>query len=553
MINLINEIPKEELETLDAWRCADIEIASAIQLGYDIAPIEQVLRVWNLEKQNLFKLLGNNLIISKQVSLAKDAKFLFNELDEYLKENPLKTRIKELCLANQITYQPSESIYINSAMVPVNALFDAEDLLDNRLKHNWGTFTFTKNNHNVKLQKDTKPLRVLNKIANEFPELKDLYEVFRLKHSQILNDKNLTGELCLSIHPLDYLTMSNNANNWTSCMRWGEDIGGYRGGTVEMMNSSIVVEAYLKSNVDMPMPQGKTWNNKKWRQLFIVSKECILGIKGYPFHSKVLEKYAINWLKDLAKENLGWDYKKLQYIDMDNCSHVFTSNIMYNDIYGNSIGFCQGANAPRVIRLNYSGPNTCMICGREYDPQSEYDRFDEASQVITCPNCAPYIPCEHCGSLILPEQLVKKEGHTICIYCYDNLPEDFITGEKLWNIENHKEAESFKISYQGHFNYLYTVNILYSLIDEGKIVDDISKIKKLVIQDDLFQDTYLTIAYEDLTPFAQAKLNEYFEKVNISLKSETHIFGNTYQVKELSIPYKEFMSTSIYIRRKVEK
>ena len=117
----------------------------------------------------------------------------------------------------------------------------------------------------LKVQKGTKPLRVLAKMAQAFNL--EGFEEFRLTHSRILNQKKMTGELCLSIHPMDFMTMSDNNSNWESCMSWS-DYGCYRRGTVEMMNSECVVVAYLRAKEDMKVSEDLYWNNKKWRCWF---------------------------------------------------------------------------------------------------------------------------------------------------------------------------------------------------------------------------------------------------------------------------------------------
>ena len=76
-------------------------------------------------------------------------------------------------------------------------------------------------------------MRVLSKIATAYnlPGFED----FRIAQSLVTNQANLKGYITLSIHPLDYMTMSDNNCGWDSCMSWQEE-GCYRQGTVEMMN-----------------------------------------------------------------------------------------------------------------------------------------------------------------------------------------------------------------------------------------------------------------------------------------------------------------------------
>jgi hypothetical protein len=118
-----------------------------------------------------------------------------------------------------------------------------------------------RNGKSFKINRGCKVSKVLGKLANilNLPGWED----FRICHSQILNQKDLGGNLTISIHPLDYMTMSDNSYGWESCMSW-ESEGGYRQGTVEMMNSRSVVIAYLSGEDKMRIGDD-FWNSKKWR------------------------------------------------------------------------------------------------------------------------------------------------------------------------------------------------------------------------------------------------------------------------------------------------
>ena len=145
--------------------------------------------------------------------------------------------------------------------------------------------------HKLTVPTGCKPVKMLGKINQLMFHLDESFENFRLAHSRILNSTKLHGQLCISIHPLDYMTMSDNDCDWDSCMSWKNE-GSYRLGTVEMMNSPSVVVAYLESSTPMWLPKG-VWNNKKWRCLFIVTPDVITSVKGYPYNSNALNAIVI--------------------------------------------------------------------------------------------------------------------------------------------------------------------------------------------------------------------------------------------------------------------
>ena len=88
-------------------------------------------------------------------------------------------------------------------------------------------------------------------------------------------------------------------------MSWDE-CGDYRIGTVEMMNSKNTIVAYLKGDTEMTRAYNTytknynfKWNNKKWRELFVIDEATLLGIKGYPYAHSELEAQVFNWIKEL--------------------------------------------------------------------------------------------------------------------------------------------------------------------------------------------------------------------------------------------------------------
>ena len=287
-------------------------------------------------------------------------------------------------------------------------------------------------------------MKALGKIASAYGLNMSNFEDFRIKVSQILNQKVLKGNLCLSIHPLDYVTMSDNNSDWSSCMSW-MDNGCYRQGTVEMMNSPMVIVAYLTASEPMDVC-GLEWNNKKWRELMIVNKDLITNIKSYPYFNSNLTKAALSLLRELAAKNLPeWNfdetlrkYEPNEYVYVDDYKLMIypSSNAMYNDFlndpYMNAAYFnkdlycCANTDDDGYIRIhfNYSGKSECMGCGREAD---FYD--NEGHLMGEC--CDTVVFCAICGESYRDEdELTCVDGRLLCPDCFDdNVAQDAITGE----------------------------------------------------------------------------------------------------------------------------
>ena len=304
----------------------------------------------------------------------------------------------------------------------------------------------------MKIFKGMRPMKIIQTFVKEFDGDEDLFEAFRIWHSRQLNQQKIDGELCLSIHPLDFMTMSDNDNNWTSCMRWApnrkEDctIGDFRGGTVSCMNSPYMIIAYLHNpNHKYHIPEDETWewNSKQWRELFIVQDGIITEVKGYPFQDENLTNTCLKWIKDLANINLGWTYDDEEVnvskeINIDNHTTLFTfqpGTFMYKDIGTlpihrgrinptNLLGKydiqeCYKPKEKEVwntfIDIPYGGICTCMCCGTEIIE-------DTATDIVMCKQCDTIVRCYKCGRPIygMDYYWVDEIDDPLCELCWQD-------------------------------------------------------------------------------------------------------------------------------------
>lgn len=503
MINLIQNIPTKELEMIDNYRLEDKEVAAARAYNSDrgLAPIEDILKEWNANKQDLYALLGNNFILSKHITVKKDEEILKDEMRKFLLDNSFRHHLRKFTYNTDIDFH-SPYPWENFLSV-VDWLFLPYTLIDNKLDGRDDDspckITFKKSGHSLQISNGTKPLRALKKIAEECHI--EGFEEFRLQHSRILNNKELSGELCLSIHPLDYMTMSNNSCDWTSCMSWHEHIGAYRAGTVEMMNSPVVVVAYLKSAIDMKMSNDNTWSNKKWRELFVVNKDCILGIKGYPYNSDALEEIAINWIRELAKDNLNWEYEDSIKFNTNKCGIDFYTNIMYNDVYDTHPLLLRTKELEENFSLNYSGNKLCMYSGKFYDIDNSNE---ENGSLIVCETYSPYVICNECGSKVLYNETETIDGeYCVCQYCYNNAAKDLINNFPLLQFLENEKYHQYIIRYKDMLSYDFTVFVNDEDVEKLLFVENIDNIKQIVIEARWWTDRYLFVDFNDLTDKAK--------------------------------------------------
>ena len=268
-------------------------------------------------------------------------------------------------------------------------------------------------------------------ISNELNTLLDEIEEVRILQSQILSNKTVKGRLCLSIHPLDYITMSDNSNGWSSCMSW-EESGCYRLGTLEMLSSPKVVIAYLESESETyELTPGIDWNSKKWRELFVIDENVISGVRGYPYYSKALEAAALNKLVELATTNLGWEFESepinfnsTYFYPNGNSGHAIrmSTNAMYNDFGTQETLAYLGIKAKEItsqhsIYIQYGQEPYCLSCGYpiSFSSDAEYEILGDG---LECKECRDFLECEECGGLFHSEDLWEVNGQLICESCY---------------------------------------------------------------------------------------------------------------------------------------
>ena len=266
----------------------------------------------------------------------------------------------------------------------------------------------------------------------------DEFEEFRICQSMCTNTTALEGKLCLSIHPLDYMTMSDNACDWSSCMSWQED-GCYRMGTVEMMNSPCVIVAYLESSHPMYFDRETSWNNKKWRSLYIVTPDIVANVKSYPYYDTSIDKIVTNWLYELMVTACpNHIYEKpytFEYPIIGSTRVYFKTDLMYNDYCSGSKhwGFRRKSIGDSLL-VNYSGDAQCMICGNT-------DRDSLKGDSLACEVCEPDADiwyCDKCGCRLTEDEIffINDGDIPLCSDCYQEYSaHDCVTHEDGWRNE----------------------------------------------------------------------------------------------------------------------
>ena len=296
------------------------------------------------------------------------------------------------------------------------------------------------------------------------------------KASLILQENKVEGRLCFSVHPLDYLSVSENTYNWRSCHALN---GEYRAGNLSYMLDSSTIVCYLKGedNVKLPnFPETVLWNSKKWRVLLYLSNDwkMIFAGKQYPFSTEsgmslLLKYFNVNtrgkingdpWDKP-SKQSFWseWSDKYIEHYEVENGDikikydfhHMYVpmngglvklfdlvkdkeGSKHFNDVLRSSCYtpmytqlIAKGAwdeqyycNANQRTHFDIGGMTYCLRCGREevLDSGSTMMCYDCEFEYGTSEN-ESFGYCACCNERIEIEKSFYVGEETYCKDCYE--------------------------------------------------------------------------------------------------------------------------------------
>ena len=293
-----------------------------------------------------------------------------------------------------------------------------------------------------------------------FERDKNLLDKFQTKMSMMLQENFITGTLCLSVHPLDFLSSSENTYNWRSCHSLD---GEYRAGNLSYMCDSSTVICYLKGEKDVILPHFPNdvpWNNKKWRMLlfFSTNRGALFAGRQYPFFNRSALNYVQNIVRDqrfvsTAYGWSNWTSKTIDKIKYDEDWTEFLSHphfvlggdlykstdlikdsktaLHYNDLLKSTVYkpfYCWTNRSwglhPREMLFKIGADVPCLYCGVEHinisgsmycdTHELEYGTYDD---------CDMFCYCEVCGERMFVDDRnthALERGGYVCSSCADD-------------------------------------------------------------------------------------------------------------------------------------
>lgn len=341
-------------------------------------------------------------------------------------------------------------IWDNFEVLKTNCIKFPKELENKKItfKNTNKEITFKDTNKKITFSQNMKVTSLFKKICHHYGiDSKDWLNEYSKMHQESL----VQGELTFSVHPMDFITMSDNDNNWTSCLSVNEG-GAYGVAIPELITSSTAFLCYYTVK-DFEVVPGINWNSKIFRQLFFLTEEGLFSSLGYPYHS---DSMTIKILETI-KNKIGWDCKFL------------LSKHSYEEKYGNNLGverdvyylrktlFCDMDSSSNETANFYayfnkkkdeyevalSGPNICLQCGRERrDPQATYNTRDKCYQLF-CKEClSEEKKCHQCGKTELSYNLMEVSDNVyVCKECF----KFYVKSDMTFNYIFFKEAYTFKM------------------------------------------------------------------------------------------------------------
>ena len=274
----------------------------------------------------------------------------------------------------------------------------------------------------------------ITKAMKFFVKDKELLDSFQTALSRMIQEEKITGTLCLSIHPLDYLSISENAHNWRSCHALDGD---YRAGNLAYMIDESTIVCYLKTTNELEklphFPYEVPWNSKKWRMLLFVSERenGLFAGRHYPFFSESLmdeckKMFLSNNIKPGWEEWTAWhndSIKRINFESHDEDSFSFNERIFMNGTLSKKKSLM--TSSPDDLHFNDLLKSSC------YKPYYAWRTWPHDKNMFFTIGNKP-VPCCKCGkgtvrltdTMICDNCLENDDYHCTCYECGALIRED---------------------------------------------------------------------------------------------------------------------------------
>ena len=380
--------------------------------------VDKLFEDWARNKKDFIEAIGPDLI------------YKFGTVTSYVPEDRMRD-LREIFLNrlnNFLPYQIVDNIDVFLSSQSPKAF--CENSMDHETKVG-----------NKKLAVGHKITRALKYFISNEKEL----DCAQTEYSRVIQEYKVTGTLCISVHPLDYLALSETPHSWRSCHALD---GEYRAGNLNYMADSSTLVCYLESEgakFQLPrFPADVPWSGKKWRCLLFVSqnRDMVFAGKQYPMTlSSGLQwlellmentlrknghyKYWTNWKNDKIVEYTFEDgevsYLRQPYYPV--LSRIIPQSSLIHDgeytYHFNDLKYSSDYTKPWFMVQRYTDPMglkffigekfNCITCGRTHNHSSDSLLCLDCDEELGTEESEEFGICPHCGARMHRRDFVYVE------------------------------------------------------------------------------------------------------------------------------------------------
>ena len=249
-----------------------------------------------------------------------------------------------------------------------------------------------------------KASRIIGRLCHNFGiDRHAQYNSAYARLSDALNPLTTARTGVLSIHPCDFLEMSNRDNSWSSCH--GLAHGSYQAGCLSYLTDGV---SMIFFTVDGTVTSGFHLHPKRTRQIFCYGENVLLQSRLYPDSDDDLCLQYRRLVQEIITTCLGmpnrWVLKKASDRQNEEYFQTVQGSRQYPDyLYFSKVSLLKKAESYGTLQIG--SPSLCVCCGEPY-----------TSGWLKC-NCDELVVCSECGRTVPAETSQYHEGRFFCNSC----------------------------------------------------------------------------------------------------------------------------------------
>lgn len=293
----------------------------------------------------------------------------------------------------------------------------------------------------VKCANGQKASRIIGKLCRQYGvDQHPNYNTAFARLADALNPLSTQRTGILSIHPCDFLEMSNKDNSWSSCH--GLDHGGYQAGCLSYLADEV---SMIFFTVDEGITKDFHKHPKRTRQIFCYGSNVLLQSRLYPSGDDTVSTQYRGLVQKAISTCLGasnfWILKSKKNREQDiRYFETVSGSRQYPDYnYYGKVSLLKGAEEYGTLRIGH--PSLCVCCGEPYTGGHLKCHCDD---LVVCADCGQTVPvgnghfheglfycnaclhiCAACGNSIHTDMYpaFNRRGHLVevCASCYQQM------------------------------------------------------------------------------------------------------------------------------------